>query len=70
MVGKKGKFTREVAGKLTVIFKFIENHPKISKYRKRESLPGKWQANLQLSSNLLKIIQKYQSIEVIQLYES
>ena len=31
MVGEKGKFTREVAGKDKVIFKFIENHPKISK---------------------------------------
>ena len=34
MVAKKGKFTREVAGKHKVIFKFIENHPKISKYKK------------------------------------
>ena len=36
----------------------------------RESLPGKRQANTKLSSNFLKIIQKYQSIEVVQLYES
>ena len=31
MVDDKGKFTRAVAGKYKVIFKFIENHPKISK---------------------------------------
>ena len=36
----------------------------------RKSLPGRRQANAKLSSNLLKIIQKYQSIEVVQLYES
>ena len=29
MVGEKGKFTGEIAGKR----KFIENHPKISNYR-------------------------------------
>ena len=28
MVIEKGKFTRVVAGKHKVIFKFIENHPK------------------------------------------
>ena len=37
---------------------------------KRESLPGKLQANTTLSSNSLKITQKYQSIEVVQLYET
>ena len=31
MVGETGKFTKEVAGKYKFIFKFIENHPKISK---------------------------------------
>ena len=30
---EKGKFTREVAGNLSVIFRFIANGPKISKYR-------------------------------------
>ena len=40
MVGEKGQFTRRVAGKHKVIFKFIE------------------------------IIQTYQSIAVVQLYES
>ena len=33
MVDEKGKFTREVAGKHKVIFKFIENDQKILKYR-------------------------------------
>ena len=37
---------------------------------KRESLPGKLQENTELPSNSLKISQKYQSIEVIQLYET
>ena len=37
MVDEKGKFTREVAGKYKVIFKFIENHPKMSKYRSRSA---------------------------------
>ena len=36
----------------------------------RESLPGKLQANTKLSSDSLKIIQKYQSKEVVQLYEA
>ena len=36
---------------------------------KRESVPGKLQANTKLSSHSLKINQKYQSIEVVQLYE-
>ena len=36
----------------------------------RESLSEKRQANTQLSSNLLKIIQKYQSIKVVQIYDS
>ena len=37
----------------------------------RESLPaGKLQANTKFSSNSLKIILKYQSIEVVQLYET
>ena len=35
MVGEKGKFTREVAGKHKVIFKFIKNYPKIQKNRSR-----------------------------------
>ena len=35
MVGEKGKFTGEIAGKR----KFIENHPKMSKYR---SLSAIW----------------------------
>ena len=30
---EKGTFTREVAGKHKVIFKFIEDYPKILKYR-------------------------------------
>ena len=30
---EKGKFTREVAGNHTIIFRFIANDPKISKYR-------------------------------------
>ena len=39
MVDEKGKFTREVANsKYKVIFKFIENHPKISKYRSRSAV--------------------------------
>ena len=29
MIGEKGKFTGEIAGKR----KFIENHPKVSNYR-------------------------------------
>ena len=33
MVDEKGKFTREVAGKVS--FKFTENHQKISKKRSR-----------------------------------
>ena len=38
MVGEKGKFTKKVAGKYKVIFKFIENHSKISKYRSRSAI--------------------------------
>ena len=48
---EKGKFTREVAGKLCkhkVIFKFIENYPKISKYR---SLSALW--NLRENGKML-----------------
>ena len=33
MVVGRGKFTDDVAGKYTVIFNFVENHPTISKYR-------------------------------------
>ena len=38
MVDEKRKFTSEVAGKHKVIFKLIENHPKISKYRSRSAI--------------------------------
>ena len=31
--GDNGKFTWEVAGKHKVIFTFMENYPKLSKYR-------------------------------------
>ena len=37
---------------------------------KRKSLPGKLQENTKLSSNSFTITPKYQSIEVVQLYET
>ena len=36
--GKKGMFTREVAGKHTAIFTLIENYPKISQYRSHSAV--------------------------------
>ena len=36
---------------------------------KKDRLPGKLQANTNLSSNSLKITQKYQSIKVFQQYD-
>ena len=35
---EKGKLTRKVAGKHKVIIKFIENYPKVSKYRSHSAI--------------------------------
>ena len=35
---EKGKLTRDVAGKYKIIFIFIENYPKKSKYRSRSAI--------------------------------
>ena len=37
---------------------------------KKDRLPGKLKANTKLSSNVLKMIQKYQTIKVLQLYDT